>query len=87
MDIIKKIVVLLAGAVVYIFVFVVAGEIVPQEVLQKMYLPVIVLTAAAGFILSSIVNRFLFGLCPVKSFIFSVISFLLLISAALITVG
>jgi len=85
MDIIKKIVILLAGAVVYIFVYLITGEIIPQENLRDFYLPVMVISTVAGFILSSLVNRFLFGLCPVKSFIFSIISFFLLVSAAFIT--
>jgi len=86
MEITKKIVVLLAGAVIYIFVFVIAGEIIPDKALQKMYLPITAITVVAGFILSSIVNRFLFGLCPIKSFLFSIMSFFLLVGATFITV-
>ncbi|WP_457640239.1 hypothetical protein [Persephonella sp.] len=87
MEVLRKITVLLAGSVVYLFILTITGEMLQPEVLEKLYIPVTAAAVLAGFMLNSYINRFLFGLCPVRAVIFSFFSLVLLAAAAFMTVG
>ncbi|SNZ08428.1 hypothetical protein SAMN06265182_1278 [Persephonella hydrogeniphila] len=82
MEILKKIVILLCGAFVYLFIFLWAGNYVNEKILSNYYYLILLLLLMIGFITNFLLNRYLFRICPVRAIIYSVASALLLFSSA-----
>ncbi|NPA57739.1 MAG: hypothetical protein GXN94_00440 [Aquificae bacterium] len=84
MDIIKNLVAVLSGTVVYIFIFAGAGVLLPVQVVKEHFLPVSLVLFIAGFLTNVAVNRFLFSTGTVKSVVFAFLSFLVLVVGTVI---
>ena len=82
MDILKKIVILLCGAFVYLFIFLWAGSYINEKLLATYYYLILFSLLVAGFISNFLLNRYLFKICPIRAVIYSTASAFLLFASA-----
>ncbi len=82
MDILKKIVIFLSGAFVYLFVFILGGSFINEKILSQFYYLVFFALFLTGFISNIFINRYLYKVCPIRSIIYSFISWVLLFASA-----
>ena len=87
MNILKTSAQLLSGSLIYIFVFAVGDMVLNPELIEKHIGLISVFLTLSGFVLSFILNRFLFGTCIIKSALYSIFSFLILFLTAFLLKG
>jgi len=82
METLKKIVIFLSGAFVYLFVFVWGGSLINEKVISRYYYLIFVALFLVGFLSNILINRYLYKVCPIRSIIYSFVSGLLLLASA-----
>ena len=82
MEVLKKIVIFLSGAFVYLFVFIWGGSLINEKILLQFYYLIFAVLFLIGFISNILINRYLYKACLVRSIIYSFVSGLLLFASA-----
>ncbi len=82
METLKKIVIFLSGAFVYLFVFIMGGSLINEKILSKFYFLIFIALFLIGFISNIFINKYLYKVCPIRSIIYSFISGILLFASA-----